>query len=183
MGIWAQIKLALNSTILSGAAKPLDIIVKESAHEALYNQLQATTSLENDGVYIVQKGKTSGGGGEIDLPAQSLIITMVFPNGFKELWLGFLGGTTQLKYIIFPQSLRILGDQSLTWCTALRSITLPKGVSSIGSEAFSPNLNHINYEGSVSDWRKITKDSDWKKGMSSICMVHCENGDIPIGDA
>ena len=62
------------------------------------------------------------------------------------------------------------------------TITFNGDVTSIGSQAFysCSGLTSINYDGTTTQWVAITKDSNWKDGVPSNCMVHCTDGDIAI---
>ncbi len=50
-----------------------------------------------------------------------------------------------------------IDESAFSRCTSLKSITIPKGVTSIGKLAFSgcTSLKDIYYKGSESDWGKI----------------------------
>ena len=62
-------------------------------------------------------------------------------------------------------------------CTGLTSITIPKSVTEIGRGAFSdcPLLNDVYYDGTKSDWEKITIGSD-NKGIQ--VTIHLGDGTV-----
>ena len=60
---------------------------------------------------------------------------------------------TALKKVTIPDSVRSIGDYTFRWCSGLTSITIPDSVTSIGSGAFSgcENLTIQTVKGSYAD--------------------------------
>ena len=86
-----------------------------------------------------------------------------------------------LNDIIIPDEVTSIGYQAFLGCDKLTSITIPSSVISISSEVFSycKKLKEITYEGTKSDWEKITKPNNWYDN-SSISTIHCTDGYINL---
>ena len=55
------------------------------------------------------------------------------------------------------KSLTSIGSSAFDGCSGLTSLTLPSSITSIGSTAFgSTNINVVNYNGTLSDWLKVS---------------------------
>ena len=67
-------------------------------------------------------------------------------------------------------------------CSGLTSITIPSSVTSIGNGAFYGciGLSEIRFNGTIAQWKKISKDSDWDYKVPSSCKVICTDGETSL---
>ena len=74
-----------------------------------------------------------------------------------------------------------IGDGTFYYCSSLTSITIPESVTSIGDYAFRwcSSLTNITYNGTQSQWNKISKASSWKNN-SAIKTITCTDGVITL---
>ena len=65
-------------------------------------------------------------------------------------------------------------------CNGLTSITIGNGVKSIGDSVFRgcSGLTKIYFEGTISQWRGITKGVSWADGVPSDCRIYCTDGTV-----
>ena len=100
-------------------------------------------------------------------------ITSIGYNAFK--------GRTSLTSVIFGNSLNTIGNYVFENCYGLTSVTIPNSAISIGEGAFIScrNLTSISYEGTISQWNAITKESYWHLNVPAT-VVHCTDGDASI---
>ena len=80
-----------------------------------------------------------------------------------------------------PNSVTSIGDWEFYICSSLTNITIPESVTSIGECAFAScfSLTSITYNGTQSQWNKISKASSWKNN-SAIKTITCTDGVITL---
>lgn len=81
----------------------------------------------------------------------------------------------ELKYFTNLETIR---DGAFTNCTSLSSVTIPNSVTTIGNIAFCDctSLSNINFNGTIAQWKAITKGTGWKIGVPSTTKVTCTDG-------
>ena len=91
------------------------------------------------------------------------------------------GSCSSLTSITIPESVTSIGYAAFDNCRSLTSITIPESVTSIGECAFAScfSLTSITYNGTQSQWNKISKASSWKNN-SAIKTITCTDGVIQI---
>ena len=64
-------------------------------------------------------------------------------------------------------------------CSSLVNVSIPSTVNFIGASAMSDctNLANIFYNGTMTQWGDINKDSGWDSNTGSY-TIHCNDGDI-----
>lgn len=62
------------------------------------------------------------------------------------------------------------------------SVTIGNGVTSIGDSAFRGcvGLKEMRFTGTISQWKTMSKGSDWNKGVSASCKVICTDGETSL---
>ena len=81
--------------------------------------------------------------------------------------------------VTIPDSVTAIGGSAFDSCDNLTSITIPDSVTFIGNDAFKDcyHLTSINYEGTISEWNKISKGFDWDNRTPDY-TVYCTDGTI-----
>ncbi len=102
----------------------------------------------------------------VDIPDS---VTKIGQQAFAEC--------ASIASIVLPRGLRSVQQMMFYGCKSLVSLTISSNVNSLGSDLFYSvkNLKSIYYDGSLSDWEKISKDSSWKS-MTSTFTVYCNDG-------
>ena len=77
------------------------------------------------------------------------------------------------------EALQTIGDSAFNQCYSIVNLTLPVALKSIGSDAFSnaffsSSKTRIDYNGTYSQWKLITKADYWFKG--NVVPVCCTDG-------
>ena len=84
-----------------------------------------------------------------------------------------------LSSIQLPKTLTIIGDEAFYNCLSLTSIEIPNSVTLICSSSFAycKKLSSIYYDGTIEQWRKISKSYYWDNGTGEY-IVYCTDGTI-----
>ena len=74
-----------------------------------------------------------------------------------------------------------IDDYAFYGCKSLTSVTIGNGVTSIGYYAFyyCYNLTSIEFKGTISQWKAITKYSNWNYNVNAT-YVQCTDGQVKI---
>lgn len=131
MGIWAEIKMALNSTLGRGL-KPLDVIVKESQHDLYYSQLEKDVINGATNIFLYPRGTKKIGKDE------SLVNQLIvgIPVGAEKINDSAFSDKT-IKCVLLPMGITSIGSFAFHGCSNLMGIEIPDSVTSIGNYAFS----------------------------------------------
>ena len=171
------------------------------------SKLPETTSDKNTGLHTnafntsIQSHEFSDGKGTITFNGDvtsigyqafigcSGLTSITIPNSVKYIYGYAFDSCSSLTSITIPNSVTKIGAandykgvSAFSGCSSLTSIDIPNSVTYICKYAFSgcSSLTSVNYDGTTTQWVAITKDSNWKDGVPSNCMVHCTDGDIAI---
>lgn len=105
---------------------------------------------------------------------------ITIPDSVRVIsWSAFYG-CKSLRTITIPDSVKSIEDYAFEDCESLKHIFIPDSVVNIGSNVFNgcKLLYKIHYDGTVEQWRKITKHEDWRGW--SLCDVYCYDGHVVI---
>ena len=90
-------------------------------------------------------------------------------------------GCDNLTSVVIGDSVTSIGEAAFSFCYSLTSVEIPDSVTSIGYEAFEYcyRLTSITFEGTVEQWKAISKGSDWTNGVPATKVV-CKDGDVAL---
>lgn len=102
--------------------------------------------------------------------------SIIVPDSVTTLGAGAFEGCMNLKTAVIGKGITKLSASTFEYCTELRSIVLPVGLTSIKFDAIHGcnKLEEIRYNGTSTQWGKITKDYDWNTYTSDYKVV-CTN--------
>ena len=90
-----------------------------------------------------------------------------------------------LTSITIPHGITSIGRSTFYGCSMLKNITIPDSVTSIGGHAFffCYNLTTINFQGTMSQWRAISKGGEWSYDAGSHTdigsfIITCTDGTL-----
>lgn len=150
---------------------------------------------------IIDLGYGSAGGGTFAYCTN--LKSIILPNGLMYIKQACFEGCKSLTNISLPDSVISIDNAAFPDCSSLVNITIPEGVTSIYSYTFSDcsslasitipesvtsiepafyncsSLTNITYNGTQSQWNKISKKSTWKID-SSIKTITCTDGVITL---
>jgi len=109
--------------------------------------------------------------------SQSTSVTI--PDGVTKIGYGAFNGCKSLASVEIPSSVTKIGAGAFYKCTSLASVEIPAGVTEIAKSAFEDctSLASIAFGGTVEQWKRITKGSEWNCSCP-IITVHCSDGDV-----
>ncbi len=104
---------------------------------------------------------------------------IVLPAGLTVIYSEAFYDCTSLKKITIEGDITEIGASAFRNCISLETITLPASVTSIKSEAFKgcTSLREIVFEGSMAQWKKISKGSNWDTD-TALAVIKCADGNI-----
>lgn len=89
------------------------------------------------------------------------------------------GNFSNLEEVILAEGITRIGSWAFG-SSLIRSITLPKSLKEIGSNAFMSNTSiyELKFSGTMDEWNAIVKGSDWKP--YSVGYVICSDGNVTL---
>lgn len=107
------------------------------------------------------------------------VTNLIIPDGVTDIDSDAFGNCTGLTSVKIPNGVTSIGNAAFLNCAGLTSITIPDSVTRIGDIAFSgcSILTNVIYQGTIAQWKAITKASNWNKYTGSY-TIHCTDGDI-----
>lgn len=86
-----------------------------------------------------------------------------------------------LEIAIIPLGISEIGPSAFSNCPNLKVVSIPLSVTRIGYNAFfgCKRLARINYGGRKSDWKNITRGSNWLASAGTTIVV-CVDGSITV---
>lgn len=87
-------------------------------------------------------------------------------------------GKTATSFTI-PSGVETIASKAFSYCSSLTTVEIPSSVRQIEYSIFAScdNLNSIKFTGTVDQWNKINIDTRWNNDMS-VTKVVCNDGDI-----
>ena len=79
-----------------------------------------------------------------------------------------------LLTIVIPYSVTIIDRYAFSKCGAVENIIIPESTISIGWFAFydCKSLKNINYRGTSSQWKEISKGEDWDRNTGDYTIIY-----------
>ena len=110
------------------------------------------------------------------------LTSIKIPSSVTSIGSTAFEGCSGLTSITIPSSVTSIGQSSFSVCSGLTSVTIPSTVTSIGYQAFYGciGLSEIRFNGTIAQWKKISKDSDWDYKVPSSCKVICTDGETSL---
>ena len=109
------------------------------------------------------------------------LTSITIPDSVTTIGNEAFSGCSGLTSITIPDGVTTIGNEAFYWCSSLTSITIPDSVTTIGYRAFAgcSGLTKINFEGTISQWKDITKGYSWAYGVYN-CIIYCTDGTTSI---
>ena len=106
---------------------------------------------------------------------------------YAALYFIWYRNADHMTKIELPETIVEIENWTFYNCGSLNAVTIPRSITRIGICAFSncTKLTSVHFSGSQSEWNEIGSKEDWNAGWvfeSSITVVHCTDGDVPIGN-
>ena len=130
----------------------------------------AIGAMDQEGVIIMESALNEG------------ITALNLPKSLRHVWSCALSCRRLQSVQIDAQNPGVAIDFYAFYdCALLSEVTLPKGLTSIGKQAFLGcfSLRTLNYHGSASDWKAIPKDSEWAYTLT-FCIVNCSDQNLTV---
>ena len=112
------------------------------------------------------------------------LTSITIPDSVTSIGSSAFSGCSGLTSITIPDSVTSIGNYAFSGCSGLTSITIPDSVTSIGKYAFSgcSGLTSITYNGTMAQWKTISRNDDWSYGVPSTTKVTCTDGTCGLDD-
>ena len=109
------------------------------------------------------------------------LTSITIPDSVTSIESDAFENCSSLTSITILDSVTSIGSCAFNGCSSLTSLTIPESVTRIGDNAFDgcSSLSNITYNGTQSQWNKISKNSYWEYN-SAIKTVTCTDGVIQI---
>ena len=136
-----------------------------------------STKSYTDGTTTYEEGYWSEGSTFATLKATSFDELKYFTN-LETIRNRAFYNCTSLSSVTIPNSVTTIGDGAFHSCTSLSSVTIPNSVTTICNRAFynCTSLSNINFNGTIAQWKAITKGTEWNISVPSTTKVTCTDG-------
>ena len=116
--------------------------------------------------------------GEYTFTNCTSLSSVTIPNSVTTIGDGAFHSCTSLSSVTIPNSVTTIGNVAFYECTSLSSVTIPNSVKTIGNNAFynCTSLSNINFNGTIAQWKAITKGTGWNTYVPSTTKVTCTDG-------
>lgn len=127
--IWAEIKKAINGTLGTPSVKTLDEIIKDAAHDAVYETARLNAPLN---VEVVPRMEIIGADQYNEDPIEKVVI----PRTVKTISQRSFRGTS-IKEVVLPSSVETIEDSAFAFNTALETVIFEGKANTISRNAFA----------------------------------------------
>lgn len=109
------------------------------------------------------------------------LVDVELPKQVQFIGMSSFANCKNLQKFKCSQRLLQLPTRCFNGCDQLEEVQLNEFLTVIDEGVFYDcnKLTDLNYAGTIRDWYKIVKDSQWLK-YSSVKVVHCSDGDIKV---
>jgi len=107
------------------------------------------------------------------------LTSLIIGNSVKTIGENAFYNCQELKTLTIPDTVTTIEESAFAYCYKLTDITIGKGIKKIHESVFENCyvLTVINFNGTVSEWNKIIKYSNWNKNTGTY-VIHCTDGDL-----
>lgn len=112
----------------------------------------------------------------------SSLTGITIPNSVTNIGDNAFQNCSGLTNVTMSNSVTSIGQWAFFGCSELSCITIPNSISSIGGRVFEycGKLRTINFEGTIEQWKAVSKDEIWSYGVPSTCVIVCTDGTISL---
>ena len=109
------------------------------------------------------------------------LTSVEIPESVTSVGVCAFANCSNLESVIILEGATTIGQGAFNNCTGLTSITIPATVTNIGKYAFQrcSQLNAITYNGTVEQWKAITKKDNWNYSVPAGSVV-CSDGTVAL---
>lgn len=113
----------------------------------------------------------------------SSLTNIIIPNGVINIGDEAFCNCKNLTSVNISDSVKNIGIAAFMNCSSLKRITISNSITNIGSSAFTycKNLTTIDFNGTMSEWKAITKGSGWNS-VTGDYTVYCTDGKLDKND-
>lgn len=99
------------------------------------------------------------------------------PQDLMEIGDHAFSENQKLVNVNIPNAIFTIGASAFANCLNLKSVTIPSGIIEIGFNCFfhCVELNTINFMGTVEEWNKIKRGSNWS-AQTKLEEINCKDG-------
>lgn len=166
----------LGPSVFSGCTKLTSVVMPNNVTtigtQAFYNCSELTSIVIPDSVTFI---------GDSAFDACSNLTSIAISNSVTTIGEQAFSNCSSLTSIVIPDGVTSIKPSTFWSCDNLASIVIPNSVTSIKTSAFAycRNLTSITFDGTMVQWKAITKSSGWNINVPAT-HVHCLDGDITL---
>lgn len=137
MGIWSEIKYALNDTLAKKSFIPLNKIVEKENYENSINTISFVNSIlekDDNSFYAVDYGTEKIKAREFS--ENSILESVLMPNTIRKIENQSFKNCRALKKINIPENVEEIGYEAFLNCSSLKKINLLEKIKKINDSAF-----------------------------------------------